>query len=258
MQITSQIHTVEGIISPPGGWKYLSPSPRRTTTKFHHARYSMYKPVVIVDGMGLVLFDTGTPGSFPRIRSCVESLGFKINDIKKIIISHAHADHVSELKHIVDVSKAKVYAHEAEAPYVEKRILGHRDFEAVPVDVRLKDGDTLDILGGLKVVHTPGHTPGHISLYAMKEKVLLAADLFRYSRGAFHLCPPQYSLDYVAVVRSMNKISGLDFDVAVLYHGEPIIGCAGDEFREFIDYLKAISDLLLPSIKEALAPEMEG
>jgi glyoxylase-like metal-dependent hydrolase (beta-lactamase superfamily II) len=218
----------------------------------------MYKPAVIIDGKRLVLFDTGTPGSFGQIQSCVDNLGFALTSIKTIIISHAHADHVSELKHLVDVTGAEVCAHEAEVPYVEKEILGHRDFDAVKVDVRLKDGDVMDILGGIKVVHTPGHTPGHISLYCLNEKTLLAADLFRYSRGEFHLCPPQYSSDYPALLRSMAKVSHLDFEVAVLYHGEPIIGAAGNRFREFIDYLKAISDIFHPSIKDALAPETEG
>jgi glyoxylase-like metal-dependent hydrolase (beta-lactamase superfamily II) len=186
----------------------------------------------------------------------VESLGFEIGSIKTIIISHAHADHVSELKHLVDVTGAQVYAHEAEVPYVEKKILGHRDFEAVNVDVHLKDGDIMDVLGGVKVVHTPGHTPGHISLYCINEKIFLAADLFRYSRGEFHLCPPQYSSDYPAVLRSMAKVSHLDFAVAVLYHGEPIIGGAGDRFREFMDYLKAVSAVFLPSMKEALVADV--
>lgn len=127
------------------------------------------------------------------------------------------------------------------------------------MDVLLQDNDVLPILGGLKVIHIPGHTPGHIALYALKEKVLLAADLFRYSRGAFHLCPPQfvYSWNYVAHIRSMLKVASYDFDIAVPYHGEPIKGKADEKYREFIEYLRAISEILLPEIREALAPEAE-
>jgi glyoxylase-like metal-dependent hydrolase (beta-lactamase superfamily II) len=218
----------------------------------------MYKPALMIDGKRLVLFDAGTPGCFGQIQSCVESLGFAMDAIKTIIVSHAHADHVSELKHLVDITDAEVCAHEAEVPYVEKEIIGHRDFDAVKVDTRLKDGDVIDFLGGIQVIHTPGHTPGHISLYCPSERTLLAADLFRYSRSEFHLCPPQYSSDYPALLRSMAKVALLDFDVAVLYHGEPILEAAGSRLREHIDYLKAISDIFLPPIKDALAPEIEG
>lgn len=257
MKISPNVYIVDGVVQPSKGWKYLQPSPKRTTTKFHHARYSIYKPALIIDGKKLTLFDTGTPESLPRFKECVEGLGFQLKDIVNIIISHAHADHLGIMKQLVDISGARVFAHQEEAPYVEKKILGSRDFEAVKVDVHLKDGDVLDVLGGLKVIYTPGHTPGHISLYCPKEKMLFAADLFRYSQGTFHLCPPQYSVDYVAVVSSMVKVAQYDFDTAVLYHGEPIIGGASDKYRAYLDYLKAISDIFLPSIKETLAPEME-
>lgn len=261
MQITSNIYTIEGITAPLSGWKFLGPRPRQTSTKFYHTRYPIWKPIVIVNGNELTLFDAGTPESLPKFKECIEGLGFKLQNVKNIIISHANVDHVGELKHLVDMSGAKVYAHVEEAPYVEKKIPGSRDnrpFEAVKVDVLLKEGDILDILDGIKVIYTPGHTPGHISLYSIKKKILLAADLVRYSQETFHLCPPQYSVDYTAIVNSMIKVAQYDFDILVPYHGEPLIGGAGDKYREFIEYQKAISDLFLPDIKEALAPEMEG
>lgn len=130
MKITSNIHIVDGIIPPPSGWKFLHPSPPHTTTKFHHARYSIYNSIVIVDDAGLTLFDAGTPESFPRFKECIEGLGYKLEDIKNIIISHGHVDHMGEMKLFVDISKARVYAHVEDAPYVEKKILGRRDFDA--------------------------------------------------------------------------------------------------------------------------------
>jgi len=261
--ITPRVHLIEGITRPSGGWTYARPNPERLTStfRFHHQRYSIYFPAVIIENGSLAFFDAGTPESMPCIERSVESLGFELGDLKSIIISHGHVDHIGELKHLVEISGAKVYAHDAEIPYLLKQKhqeCDAREFESTAIDVALKDGDTLDLLGGLKVIHTPGHTAGHLALYAEKQRTLFAADLIRHSRGEFHLPPPEYSVDYPLLIESLVKVSQYDFDKLVLYHGEPILQDADKRLREFVAYLKAMSDIFLPSIKDALAPEMEG
>lgn len=261
MQITPSIHTIDGVVSPPGGWGLPNRTRKQTSTKFHHARYSSYRPSLLIDDGDLTLFDVGTPNCVPAIRAYVENLGFTLSDIKNVIVSEANVDHIASLKELVDITGAKTYAHEVEIPYLLKQAFHEgdtRDFEVANIDVALKDGEVLDILGGIEVIHTPGHTPGHIALRSAREKTLLAADLLRYSRGAFHLCPPQYSVSYPDIARSMVKVAKYDFENLVPYHGEALIGGADVLYRENVEYLKAISDILLPEIREALEPDLEG
>lgn len=261
MQITPQIHIVDGVAAPKGGWKYLEShkAEPRTSTRFYHQRFKSYNPAILIDGSALTMIDAGPPESLPQTKKCIEGLGFQLRDIKSIIVTYAAADHTGELKHLVDLTGAKVYAHEAEVPYIlRKAFREQRHIEAANVDVLLKDGDLLDILGGLKVIHTPGHARGHIIPYLLKQKALFAAGLMRTLKGQILLWPPQYCDDYTEVIKSMIKIARYDFDILVPYQGEPIIGGAGDKLRELIEYLKAISDIFLPSIREALAPEIEG
>lgn len=260
MQITPQVHIVDGITSPASGWKFLRREPHQTSTEFHHARYSQYNAALLIEDKSLTLIEAGTSESFLRFKNCIEGLGFKLTDIKNIIIGHYAADHIGELKHLVQESGAKVYAHELEIPLLQKQMPPEfytRDFEVANIDYPLKDGQILPILGGLEVVHTPGHTPGSLALYLLKHKILFAIDMVRYSRGEFHLAPPQYIGDYSTQMKSMVKLAKYDFDILLPYHGAPLIGGAGDKYREFIEYLKAISDIMLPSIRESLAPEIE-
>lgn len=260
MKLASQVYTIDGIGPPKSGWKFIGQRRQHTSPKFFHSRYTKYNPGLIMDGNGLTLIDVGPPESFPQTKAYIEELGFKLQDLKFIIITHHHTDHIGELKHLVDYTGAKVYAHEAEVPWLLKQMPEEyytREFEVANIDILLKGGEVLDILSGLEVIYTPGHTPGHISLYLPKEKILFAGDLVRYLHGELHLFPPQYTLDYATHVKSMLKVAQYDFDILVPGHGEPLIEGAGDKFREFIEYQKAISDLFLPSIKEAFAPEIE-
>lgn len=261
MQITPQVHIVDGITPPLSGWKFLRREVHRTSTKFHHARYSQYNAALIIEDKGLTLIEAGTPESFPRFTACIEGLGFKLTDLKTIIIGHYATDHIGELKRLVAESGAKVYAHELEIPLLQKQMPPEfytRDFEVAHIDYPLKDGTILPILGGLEVIHTPGHTPGSCALYLQKQKMLFGVDMIRYSRGEFHLAPPQYIRDYSTQLKSMLKLATYDFDILIPYHGMPLIGKAGEQYREFIEYLKAISDIFLPSIRESLSPEIEG
>jgi metallo-beta-lactamase class B len=118
---------------------------------------------------GHILVNTGLVDSTPLIRESISKLGFKIEDIRILLTTQAHFDHVAAMKEIQQISGAKVYATEADAPVLEDG--GKSDpflgaafyFEPVKVDRRLKDGDVV-ALGGteLEVILTPGHTKGSV------------------------------------------------------------------------------------------------
>jgi metallo-beta-lactamase class B len=125
---------------------------------------------LIDTGAGLILVNTGMPGSYPLIKANIESLGFRTSDIKVITTTHGHVDHVGDLAAFQkDAPAAKTYVNERDAPVLESG--GNIDYrrpegrgiiyDPIRVDVRTKPGDHIK-LGNtdLMVLQAYGHTPG--------------------------------------------------------------------------------------------------
>jgi len=144
---------------------------------------------LITTPAGHMLINTGVNDSTAPIRANIEALGFKFNDIKLLLATHGHWDHVAAMAEIKRLTGARMLMHEEDAPLVESG--GSMDYrypngrgpvyEPVKVDQRLKEGDKIR-LGGteLAVIHHPGHTRGSTSfMYTVREggrdyKVLIA------------------------------------------------------------------------------------
>jgi glyoxylase-like metal-dependent hydrolase (beta-lactamase superfamily II) len=153
---------------------------------------------LIVDDDGLTLIDTGLSRDEKKIRQTISDLGRAPKDLKRIIITHADGDHAGSLAALQAASGARVYASEIEAKAIGKgessrplkprgwkgflfsliAPLAARMFQAAPatVDEIVSDGQVLPVLGGLRVIATMGHTPGHISLFAPSAGVLFVGD----------------------------------------------------------------------------------
>jgi len=127
---------------------------------------------LISTGDGLILINSGAPGSFPLIKANIESLGFKISDIKIITSTHGHWDHVGDLAEFKRLSGAKMLMNERDADVLESG--GNIDYrrpegrgiiyDPLKVDVRLKDGDKIRLGSAELTVHfSPGHTKGATS-----------------------------------------------------------------------------------------------
>ena len=93
-------------------------------------------------------------------------------------------------------------------------------FKPAPVDLRLVGGETLAVLGGCRIIHTPGHTPGHLSLYLPAISLLIAGDLLRYENGLVARAPEHFTADHEAYEVSVQAIAKLEFDRMLPYHGE--------------------------------------
>ena len=129
--------------------------------------------IYLIDaGNEFILIDVGVT-NHERILNNVKKLGFDPNNIKSIIITHCHIDHVGNLKKLKDVLKAKIYAHELEAEVLERGGEKTADFfygikyKPVRIDIKLK-GTLEDLTIGNKkimILHIPGHTPGGIAPY---------------------------------------------------------------------------------------------
>ena len=156
----------------------------------------MANPYILVDADGLTLIDTGLPHSEKKILAYIAGLGRSAHDLKRIILTHSDLDHVGSLSALQKASGARTYASRIESDYIAQgkpsrqvrqtgfslmRLmisLTRPFFKATPfrVDEILSDGQTLPVLGGLQVVDTAGHTPGHISLFAPALGILFCGD----------------------------------------------------------------------------------
>lgn len=188
----------------------------------------------------LTLVDTGLRGRTSHILKEVENLGYSPSDIANIILTHHHADHIGSLAELKKATGAKIMAHPLDAPYIEGRLpqpgparpkwlvkvlspfRGLWASLPVGVDSLLNDGAELPILGGTKVLHTPGHTLGSISLLIHQEKLVIVGDLLRNTLG---LKPPMglFTVDIGQEINSMKKLARLDFDTVCFGHGKPLM-----------------------------------
>ena len=213
---------------------------------------------LLVDDDGLTLVDTGFFGRADRILEQIKELGYSPSDINRIIITHHHADHVGSLAELKRVTQAEVIAHPADAPYIDGRLsqpgparpqwLGKLlarfswlwSTEPVAVDVLVSDGDELPILGGVKILHTPGHTPGSICLYLPDKDLLIAGDLLG-NRFGLKLPSRGFTVDTVQEMQSIKRVAKLEFDIMCFGHGSPIMHNANEAVASFADRLYSSS-----------------
>lgn len=204
---------------------------------------------LLVDDDGLTLVDTGLPGRADLILEQIEELGYSPSDVKRIIITHYHADHTGSLA-ALKATQAEVIAHAADAPYIDgtlpqpgparpqwlsdllARFSRLWATEPVVVDKLVNDGDELPILGGIKILHTPGHTPGSICLYLQNQKLLIAGDLIAHRFG-LKLPARSFTADIDQEIQSIKRIAGLDFDIICFGHGSPIMSNAHQAVADF-------------------------
>lgn len=188
---------------------------------------------VIVDDR-LILIDTSSEADAKGLLGYLGKAKIAPKDIATIFITHVHPDHVSGLARIKrDATSAKVAASTIEADFISKRRTydGPPGAQAqrhpgTPVDVLLHDGQTQD---GLRVIFTPGHTRGSISLLDESRSLLIAGDAANNEKGLGPM-DDQYNVDPKTHRESIKKLSALHFDHAVFGHGRPITGGASAQF----------------------------
>ncbi len=213
--------------------------------------------VFLLTGDKLTLVDTGFRGRTKHILGEIESLGHSAADVTNIIITHYHPDHIGSLPAIKEITHAAVFAHPADAPYINGQITqpGPRagciasllsllrplmKTTPVAVDRLLNDGDELPILGGVQIVHTPGHTPGSICLYLKQKKLVIVGDLLANIHG-LSLPSRVFTTSPELELGSIKKLTELDFDTACFGHGMPLIGNARQRVLEFASELEKSS-----------------
>ena len=201
---------------------------------------------------GNTLVDTGLPGQAEVIASALANAGIGVRDIRRIIFTHQDLDHVGSGASLVRQSGARVLAHAAEAPYIggelkplkpTPEMLEQRPqmreilqrLEPVGVDESLQDGERLDLAGGTRIVFTPGHTPGHTSLYLERTKVLVAGDALTAEEGRLNGPNPAVTLDTDEAACSVRRLAELDVETVVCYHGGVVSEDANGQLQRIVE-----------------------
>jgi glyoxylase-like metal-dependent hydrolase (beta-lactamase superfamily II) len=206
----------------------------------------------LIDGDDLTLIDTGIPGSGEKILQAVRELDKQPADIRHILVTHCHADHTGSLATLKEATGAPAYMHPTDAalvrvgesmrPYKPSPNILHKlmvrlfmqagpsGIEPAAIEHEVEDGAELDIAGGIKAIHAPGHCAGQLAfLWPHHGGVLFAADT------ASNMLRLGWAIIYEDLEegkRSLAKLATLDFEVACFGHGKAIVGGAAERFRQ--------------------------
>jgi glyoxylase-like metal-dependent hydrolase (beta-lactamase superfamily II) len=210
---------------------------------------------LVVSVEGLVLVDSGAAGNAERILTQIQRQGFSLSDLHTILLTHAHFDHQGSAAEIVRRCGVRVLAHRDEIPYIEK--LEQFPFQSVwqrgmdrietiflsnpmcKVNMELNDGDLIERSGSLQAIHTPGHTPGSLSLYRPEGNIVFCGDAL-FNQNPFTFKPGlRLPLDIVTVDmhlarQSVEKLIDLDIEVLCCGHGEPIVGRVREQLKRLL------------------------
>jgi len=186
--------------------------------------------VVLTDD-GVVVIDTGMPGSVGRILRCVTALGRRPSDVRHIVLTHWHPDHMGNAVGLRRATGAAIAIHELDAPVLARREVPQKGRRAmglllrvlrippVVADRTLRSGD---VIGGLAVIHVPGHTAGSIAL-RRDDGIVFSGDAVLADRhGRVRPPDPGLSLDPAQAAASAATLLALEPQLILPGHGAPV------------------------------------
>jgi glyoxylase-like metal-dependent hydrolase (beta-lactamase superfamily II) len=215
----------------------------------HVAPMGIANAFLIEGDDGLTLIDAGYPGKEAAVFGAIRGLGRSPDQLKHLIFTHGHPDHIGSAAAIVRETGARTYMHPLDIPMAESggpfrpltaapglsrrvmcKLFFHPDerLEPVAIDQPLTVGGMLPIAGGIEVIHTPGHSAGHVSLLWRPGRMLFVGDVYMNLMG---LGDPVGFENLEEGRASQRKLANLSFDAAGFGHGVPIARDASTYFR---------------------------
>ncbi len=213
---------------------------------FNNITNTIY-PVILKDDREVILVDCGYPNFLPRIKEAAMGKNIDLNNITKVIVTHHDYDHMGSLADFKNTyPNIQIMASEKEAAYImgKKKSLRLQQaediYDSLPdslkegakqiqklfssvnpadVDVILENHEIFPWCGGVEIVPTPGHMPGHISLYVKEFKTLIAGDALVIENGNLGIANPEYTLDMEAAKQSIRGLLDYDIEKIICYHG---------------------------------------
>jgi glyoxylase-like metal-dependent hydrolase (beta-lactamase superfamily II) len=204
-------------------------------------------PVILKDNDEMILVDCGFTGFMPIIEAAIKAEGLDCSLLTKILITHHDHDHMGALADFkVKYPHIQIVASDIEAPYIsgEKKSLRLEQAEAfqstlsgeqkkfgeafcnilksvkpAKVDMIVHEGEVLNWCGGCEVISTPGHTPGHISLYLKDKETIITGDAAALEGNQLVIANPQFTLDLEKAEKDISKLLSYDASTYICYHG---------------------------------------
>jgi glyoxylase-like metal-dependent hydrolase (beta-lactamase superfamily II) len=210
----------------------------------------MANAFLIEGGEGLTLIDAGYPRKEAAVFGAIRAVGHSPDQLKHLIFTHGHPDHIGSAAAIVRETGARTYMHPLDIPVAESggpfrplvaapgllrrvlcKVLYHPNDPVEPVAINqpLTAGEVLPIAGGIEVIHAPGHCAGQVALLWHPGRMLFAGDVCMNIMG---LGDPVGFESLEGGRASQRKIASLSFDAAGFGHGIPIARDASMRFRD--------------------------
>lgn len=198
------------------------------------------------DDGSVTLVDCGLKRAPAAIVRGLAALGRRPSDVQRILLTHAHEDHAGGAARMVEqTTAAGVTVHVDEATYARTgsrppvpRTLFSRlrsgGFAPVPVVGELVDGQVLDIAGGVQVLHTPGHTPGHISLLHADSGVLITGDSIFNMNARMRWPIAAFCTNAVQNEQTATRLADAEYSTAAFTHGPHIAESGREAIRSFL------------------------
>ena len=204
-------------------------------------------PTLLWDDKNIILADCGFIGALPLLERELQRYGLSVNQLTGLVLTHHDHDHMGAAAAIKEMNpKIKIFCSTAEAPFIsaqekplrlrqaedmqkvlppDQQAFGKafcdllRRVEPVQPDVLLVDGERSDWCGGCRIIATPGHTPGHISLYLENASIIITGDAIALEAGQPVIANPQFTLDGKQAAESFEALLAIKADVYFCYHG---------------------------------------
>jgi glyoxylase-like metal-dependent hydrolase (beta-lactamase superfamily II) len=197
----------------------------------------------------VTLIDAGLRGATRRLVAALASIGVQPEAVSRIIATHAHSDHIGDARRLRTRTGGELHIHEHDAGYVRHGTPPPRD-PAVPlakvlgflqrrqaksdVDGTYTDNDVLPVLGGLRVLHTPGHTPGHCSFLHEPTGVLITGDALVNFRGRMNYSFAAACTNFKMSKDTADRLGEVDYELVAFTHGPEIRDDARPAVRQFL------------------------
>jgi glyoxylase-like metal-dependent hydrolase (beta-lactamase superfamily II) len=158
----------------------------------------------------------------------LKGIGKSWGDVKLILVTHKHGDHINNLPRLVELTGAHVKSQRLETPLIK---------EATGVTVEgLDDKEVVPVCGGIEVIHVPGHSEGNCSYYLQRHKAIIGGDtIFGDPEGNLTPPPERYCLDVEQATREMGRLLDYEFDSFIYTHGKDIMKDAKRRVRELVE-----------------------
>ena len=204
---------------------------------------------------GLILFDSGFKWNGHVLEKSIGSIGFSINDISDLLMTHYHPDHSGGLHSLVNKGVSKIYIHTKDSGVITGKtnmpglirnpllglfgnpFLSLLKGKPIGHSFTLDGGEKIGSSIPIEVIHTPGHTEGSVCYYLPTEGILIAGDALSVRKKELFAPSKTFSNDWNQAVKSLNRLIEFDYNIVGLSHYRPILKDGRSKVQRLIEEL---------------------